>query len=402
MENISILPLFVKTIFKNMPAIFRNKHKLTFMWLTFLMSLGVGNHKLKGMGNYGSYSVTEYRFRRLLTAAYWNLHFILIWLSHEVIKNLPLPENATIYLIGDGSKKEKRGKKNKFNQKGKIRSNHGWFFGIRFIVLMVQWGNYRLPVDFEILFTKQDKRYLNENALFRKMIDRFEVPFGIKQIIVLADSGFASKDNLKFLHKKKEKEFKANGILWHYVIAFAKTWKLENGQELKQIARHTNKINYKKITIPSINGSRKKTFWAFTKQATLRHIGDVTIVFSKARRNAGPKSVKVIVTNLPNMTSRDILCIYQRRFLIEVLFKELKSGLGLGKQQVSKNEKRITNSIGMSLLSYLMILKLQHEDICPGKSWSIFKLQENLRHRVFNEQVAHDYELMYKKLQKVA
>ena len=125
-------------------------------------------------------------------------------------------------------------------------------------------------------------------------------------------------------------------------------------------------------------------------------------MFSKVRRNSGPKHVKVIVTNLPNVTAKQVLCIYQRRFLIEVLFKELKSGLGLGKQQVSKNENRITNSIGMSLLAYLLILKLQHKDIVSGKSWSIFKLQENFRYRVLSGQVEHDYKLMEKRLQNAA
>ena len=402
MDNIKILPVFISTLFKKVPVVFQNNHKTTFMWLTFLIALGVGNHKLKQMGKFGSHHVVEYRFRRLLTAGYWSLHCIIIWLASEVIQSLPKPENQTIYLVTDGSKKEKRGKKNVFNQKGKIRSNHGWFFGIKFVVLMVQWSNLRIPVDFEILYKKGHKNYANENEIFRSMVERFKVPNGIKHVIVLADAGFASKENLRFLGQLREEMLKHTGVLWHYVVAFAKTWKLENGQELKNIARHTKRSCYKQYRIPSINGKKQRSYWAFAKQASLRHIGDVTTVFSKARRNSGPKHVKVIVTNLPNVTAKQVLCIYQRRFLIEVLFKELKSGLGLGKQQVSKNENRITNSIGMSLLAYLLILKLQHKDIVPGKSWSIFKLQESLRYRVLSGQVEHDYKLMEKRLQNAA
>jgi hypothetical protein len=402
MENISILPIFISTLFKKVPVIFRNNHKTTFMWLTFLIALGVGNHKLKSMGQYGSHYVAEYRFRRILTAGYWSLHFILIWLANEVIHKLPKPENHTIYLVADGSKKEKRGKKNIFNQKGKIRSNHGWFFGVKFVVLMIQWGNFRIPVDFEVLYKKGHEKYLNENQAFRKMIARFQVPKGIQHVIVLADAGFASKENLKFLGTLREQKCKHTSVLWSYVVAFAKTWKLENGQELKNIAQHTKRSCYKQFRIPSINGNKQRSYWAFAKQASLRHIGDVTIVFSKVRRNTGPKHVKVIVTNLPNVTAKQVLCIYQRRFLIEVLFKELKSGLGLGKQQVSKNENRITNSIGMSLLAYLLILKCQHTDIVPGESWSIFKLQEKFRYKVLLGQTKHDYKLMAKKLEIAA
>lgn len=123
-------------------------------------------------------------------------------------------------------------------------------------------------------------------------------------------------------------------------------------------------------------------------------MGEVTIVLSKKRRNCGPKNVKVIVTNLPDLSVKTVLSIYQKRFLIEVLFRELKSGMGLGKQQVTKKEKRIENSIGCSIIAYLLILKLQSKDIPKDKSWSIFALRENFRHRVYQSQAVHDYQLL--------
>jgi len=58
--------------------------------------------------------------------------------------------------------------------------------------------------------------------------------------------------------------------------------------------------------------------------------------------------------------------VYQRRFMIEVLSRELKSHLGFGKQQVTKNEKRIQHSIYGSFFAYLVLLKMQHTDIIPG------------------------------------
>jgi len=88
------------------------------------------------------------------------------------------------------------------------------------------------------------------------------------------------------------------------------------------------------------------------------------------------------------------LSIYQKRFLIEVLFRELKSGMGLGKQQVTKNEKRIENSIDCSIIAYLLILKLQNKDIPKDKSWSIFALRKNFRHRICQSQAMHDYQLL--------
>ena len=70
--------------------------------------------------------------------------------------------------------------------------------------------------------------------------------------------------------------------------------------------------------------------------------------------------------------------------------------MGLGRQQVTKDEKRIENSVGCSLIAYLLILKLQYKDIPENKSWSIFSLRENFRHRVYQFQAVHDYKLEIK------
>ena len=370
------------------------------MWLIFLIALGAGDHKLKKMGNFGSKFVKEYHFRRFLTAAYWSVHCLLCWLSQEVIRSLPKPEDNTVYLVVDGSKKEKRGSKNPYSQKGKSHTHSKWFFGIKFVVLMLQWNNFRIPIDFEIVYPKKHAEYENENKLFRKMLLRFYPCTWMKRIIVLGDSGFASKDNLKYIVKRAKKERKR--ITWGFLFSFPKTWKTKNNQKLKDIAKHTPKTFYKRKTIQSISSNRSKTFWVFSKKTALEHVGDVTIVFSRKRRNTGPKGTKVIVTNLVDLTQKQIMDIFQRRFMIEVLFRELKSGMGLGKHQVTNNEERIKKSMAVPILSYLLILKLHYKSIKPNQSWSIFKLQEEFRYKAISSQANHDRELLLKKIQRAA
>lgn len=394
MNKISILPPFVTQIFKKLPVIFRNSHKRSFVWFVLLIAAGVGDYKLTSMANKGSVYVKEWRFRRLLTAGYWCLRTILIWLVDEIVKDLPRPTDATIYLIGDGSKKEKRSKKNPFMQKGKIRQGGAWFFGIRFCVLMMSWGNFRIPVDFEILYPKRHKKYRNENALFRMMLKRFTPPSWVKQVIVLCDAAYASTKNLQYIRDRNKNDWEKISINWYFCFAIAKTVKFEDGKSLRDLCRHLQKGLYRKTFIQGINTRRQKCYWTFSKAVQLRDVGEVTIVLSKKRRNCGPKNTKVIVTNLPDPDAKTVLNIYQKRFLIEVLFRELKSGMGLGKQQVTKNEKRIENSVGCSIIAYLLILKLQHRDIPENKSWSIFSLRENFRHRVYQYQAGHDYQLL--------
>ena len=398
MEKISILPIFVTQIFKKLPLIFKYSHKRSLIWLVLLIALGIGNYKLTNLAQSGSVFAKEWRFRRLLSARYWRLHEVLIFLVGEIVKSLPKPDDATIYLMGDGSKKEKRSKKNPFMQKGKIRQGGSWFFGIRFCILMMSWNNFRIPVDFEILYPKGHKKYRNENKLFRAMLKRFSPPTWAKQVIVLGDAAYASTDNMNYIrdrHKSDEKEF---GIHWYFCFAIAKTVKFDDDKKLKDLCKHLGKGFYCKTFIPGINTRHQKCYWTFSKTVQLRDVGEVTIVLSKKRRNCGPKNVKVIVTNLPHPSIKTVLNIYQKRFLIEVLFRELKSGMGLGKQQLTKDEKRIENSIGCSILAYLLILKLQHQDILENKSWSIFSLRENFRHRVYQFQAVHDYQLLEMKM----
>ena len=73
MERINIIPTFISTFFNQMPKFFRGKHQLLFTWLILLIACGVGDYKLTTMACYGSGFVTEWRFRRLLSASYWDL-----------------------------------------------------------------------------------------------------------------------------------------------------------------------------------------------------------------------------------------------------------------------------------------------------------------------------------------
>jgi len=100
----------------------------------------IGDYKLTTIACYRSGFITEWRFRQLLSASYWETRQIFAWFLSEIIKKLPIPEDSMLYVIVDGSKKEKRSKNNPYVQKGKIRTNSSWFFGIRFCVLMIAWG----------------------------------------------------------------------------------------------------------------------------------------------------------------------------------------------------------------------------------------------------------------------
>jgi hypothetical protein len=57
----------------------------------------------------------------------------------------------------------------------------------------------------------------------------------------------------------------------------------------------------------------RKTFWTDGKRLCLCHVGDVTLVLSKKGRNVDPKNTKIWGTNLPELTPRDVVSLYQKR-----------------------------------------------------------------------------------------
>jgi hypothetical protein len=97
-------------------------------------------------GSMDTHHITAWRWARLLKATYGNVHLIIMWLAYEIMATLPPPKNGILYLFGDGSHADKRGTKNPRVQKGCKSKHQPWFFGIRFVLLMVAWDGYRVPL----------------------------------------------------------------------------------------------------------------------------------------------------------------------------------------------------------------------------------------------------------------
>jgi len=397
---LSHLPSFFVVALRGIPTAFRHRHWLYLQWLILAQIVAPDTRTLSGLSRFTPSHICQWHFQRLLKAGYWSFQAVIWHLARSAMLSFPPPEDGTLYLIVDSSETPKRAKQNRVCQKGRRSHYKGYFFGIRFVVLMVSWDVYRIPVDFALILPKTHEQYQKENVLFQQMVKRFQPPDWVKQIVVLGDAAYASRANMKTILKRDANDASRD---WKFVFGIARTWKMENGKSLKHLARYLPKSCYKKTWIPRLpQHQRRAVFWIFAKQTRLRHIGDVTIVLSKKRRNDGPTKIKLIVTNLTELTARQVLCIYQRRWQIEILFKELKSGLGLGQHQVTKKENRIEKSLAVPIMAYLVLLRVQRKDICPGKSWSIFKLKHNFTMRVITNQIEHQMEQQIKKLQKAA
>jgi hypothetical protein len=399
-HGLTYLPDFVRVLFKGMPAVFRHRHQLVFCWLVLMQMIFTGPRTLKGLSRVAPSHITEWLFRRLLSAGYWNLRILLWWFVEGAIKAFPAPEDKVVYVVGDGSKKDKRGKKNPAAQKGRTSQHKAHFFGIRFVLLMVHWDVYRIPADFSIVLPKGHPDYKAENELFREMLKRFKPPDWAKLVVVTADAAFASKDNMQLIKQLDQSD---QNRRWGFVFAIARTWNMEDGKSLSNLVKHIPHRVFQRTWIPRLtNDKSRKSFWVFRKCTRLRHIGDVTMVLSKKGRNVGPKKTKILVANLAELTARQVLFVYQRRWPIEILFRELKSGLGLGEHQVTKKIDRIDKSIGIAIIAYLVLIRVRKRDICPGQPWSIFQLKNNFTNDLICNQFEHTMQRRITRLMKAA
>ena len=190
---------------------------------------------------------------------------------------------------------------------------------------------------------------------------------------------------------------------WGFVFAIARTWKTVEEQSIKNLVTHIPQKYDQCTRVPRAQGRQgRKTFWTYSTRLCLRHVGDVTVVLSKKGRNVSPQQTKILVTNLVELTPSQVVCIYQKRWAIELMNWELKSGLGLGEHQVSGDTNRSEKSVGIAVLAYLLVLRVCHHEIIPGKPWSIFQLQHALRLRVMTNQVEHTVKVKMAKTRKAA
>jgi hypothetical protein len=313
--------------------------------------------------------VAAWHLRRLLAAGRWPWARILEWLVSETLAAFPPPKDGVLYLVVDSTLKGKRTKQNPLVKKSRLNEYAPYTFGLHVVILSAQWDVYRVPLALRLVKPKGSKGYQAENTLFREMLQEVVLPAWCKQGVVVADAAYPSRANLQAIQ--------ARG--WFFVMAFPRTWKLANGQPLRDLVTHLPVPYYRQVRVPLVVPSaRRRVFWRFAKRAEWRQVGDVTVVLSRRRRNDSPKPTKLLVTNLPQATAHLTVALYLRRWPVELCIKELKGVVGLGQSHVTKDAARVERSVAVAFMAYLLLLRLRAKPIKPGTSWSAFTLKQGL------------------------
>jgi hypothetical protein len=338
------------------------QHFLVFCWLLIALIRDPGKGTLKGLGAYLPLKLPYWTTLRMVRSSQWDAVAVMTQMATATLRALPPPADGVLYLIGDSTLKDKRGRKHPLGHTTRHSEHAPYTFGFEMVLLLASWDRVRVPVA---LAPIDPQCRGHQNILFRHMLKTFVPPAWARQVVVVADAGFAANATLRLITEQH----------YTYVFAMPRTRKFTNGKHLRDLVQHLPKSCYHRRASHKPDG-RRRDYWVFLRRATLHNLGDVTIVLSKKRRNDGPKGVKIIVTNLTGASAGAILSIYARRWGVEVSIKELKSGLHLGQMQVTKDKERVMRSVALSVLAYLLLVRLYGSDEAVMKDWSLFKLKE--------------------------
>jgi len=338
------------------------QHFLVFCWLLIALIRDPGKGTLKGLGAYLPLTLPYWTTLRMVRSSQWDAVAVMTQMATATLRALPPPADGVLYLIGDSTVKDKRGRKHPLGHTTRHSAHAPYTFGFEMVLLLASWGRFRVPVALALI---DPQCRGHQNILFRQMLKAFVPPAWARQVVVVADAGFAANATMRLITEQH----------YTYVFAMPRTRKFTNGKHLRDLVHHLPKSCYHRRASHKPDG-RRRDYWVFLRRATLHNLGDVTIVLSKKRRNDGPKGVKIIVTNLTGGRAGAILSIYAWRWGVEVTIKELKSGLHLGQMQVTTDKERVMRSVALSVLAYLLLVRLYGAEEAVMNTWSLFKLKE--------------------------
>ena len=316
------------------------------------------------------------------------------------MQTLPPPQDGTRHLVGDGSVKPKRGTQHPLAHKGRQSEPQPWFFGIRLALVMATWDVSRLPVACRVMRRTTDPAYQTDNALGREMVRQVVPPAWATRVMVEGDAAYGSQENMQM---GMQRDADAPARRWGLVCAIAQTWKTVDDKASKDVVTSVPRPDAQRTLGPRLPGARgRKTFGVSSTRLCLRPIGDVTVLLRKTGRNLGPKQTKILVTNLDEWMPRQVGSAYPGRWPVEHINRALKTDLGLGAHQGSGEEGRIETACGLAVLAYWRLIRVGHEEMLPGTSWSVAQLQHALRLRILTHQVEHNVKTRLPKVRKAA
>ena len=231
-----------------------------------------------------------------------------------------------VYLLIDDTRKEKRGRQMEAVSKIYDHKSGKFIRGHMIVTSAIMFRGVVLPWKFQLWIPKAQagNQYLKTTQIAAQMINELELPFDCK-VRVLFDAFYLAPCVVAAC--------KSQGFTWFSVASKNRKMARKHcrTRSIKEFAPGVLKHHGKFVRM------RRQHFWRWMKitavDGVMNRLGQVRIVLSKRPGDPWKKTLAVI-TNETKLAAREIMSIYESRWNIEVLFKELRSSLGLCDYQV--------------------------------------------------------------------
>ncbi len=216
--------------FKSLFRCSQARHFVIFCWLLVALIRDPGAGTRKGLCPSLSPHLSYWALLRMLRSGTWDAQAVMRGLALKVLRSLPLARDGKLYLIGDTTLKPKRGQKHPLGLLTRQSASSPYPLGCTMGVLVASGDGMRIPIA---LAPIDPKRKGHQNILFRQMLKDFTPPSWVRQVVVLADAGYAANPTLKLIERRNfgPKRVKiivptllgvsAGVILSHYAVRWA-------------------------------------------------------------------------------------------------------------------------------------------------------------------------------------
>jgi SRSO17 transposase len=346
--NIQQLPAFLKPFFKSI-CLELTRPQYAHLWsLVLAIALNLRPSKLVHLTRLLPFSTHRTRHGAFLASDGFDSPRLLRETVARLIKRFKPVPGETIELILDDHRIAKRGRK--MERLSKIWDHKEQKFVHGHIVLFaaICFRGVVMPLRLHLWKPKGQSgpRYRKLTDLAAQMIREFEVPAGLK-VRVLFDAFYLSPVVVKACEKRE--------FSWFSVASKNRNFRRQGtkgkGKNIADLAPGLIKHHGRFVHMKRARGRAKLKIASV--DGYLSRIGQVRMVVSK-RPHETWKSTIAIVTNAAGMDARAIVAAYERRWNIEVMFKDLEQSLGLGDYQML-HERAIVNHLHLVCLAHLML-----------------------------------------------
>ncbi|MFQ6036935.1 MAG: transposase [Sedimentisphaerales bacterium] len=376
-------PRFLRSFFNPIQPYF-SKPQFNHFWAIILaLIIRVGRANVQGISEVLPRQGHRTSHGHFLAKAKWNAPAVLDDRVWAMIRRMRPKTGETICLLLDDTRNAKRGKKMANLSKIWDHTHQRYVRGHIVVTGVVMFRGVVLPWRFVLYKPKKDAKssYRKLTEIAADIIDEFTPPAGLK-VRVLFDAYYLCPKVTKTCEKRL--------FTWFSVASKNRTFtRVRAGKrKISDFAPGFLRHNGRNVRMPRSGG------WAILRIAwadgRLARIGKVRMVVSK--RPCSPwKTMVCFVSNETNLGAREIVSIYEKRWAVEVLFKELRGELGLGDYQVL-SEAAILKHLHLCGLAHLVLThhsleavgaqarKANVEVALPSMSQRLKALRSSIRH----------------------